>query len=145
MSRRSSTNEERFLTLVRDFPKMAPLPIYLSIYLYPCRSIQVASKFERFISERNGSTNGTRLEEGGKKRKKDRESVPYGEKVSRVQLTPGENRYRESRKRVRAVRRKIGEALLPNREERGSPRLIAFSPSARGRDTRRGSRTMGNK
>lgn len=79
------------------------------------------------------------------KKNKDRESVPYGEKVSRVQLTPGENRYRESRKRVRAVRRKIGEALPPNREERGSPRLIAFSPSARGRDTRRGSRTMGNK
>lgn len=141
MSRRSSTNEERFLTLVQDFPKMAPLPIYLSIYLSTRVVRSVPGSFVRNDSSPSGMDLRTRLEGG--KGKKER-SLPYGEKVSPGSINAGENRYRESRKRVRAVRRKIGEALPPNREERLSPRLIAFSPSARGRDTR-GSRTMGNK
>lgn len=143
MSRRSSTNEERFLTLVQDFPKMAPLPIYLSIYL----STRVVRSVPGSLVRNDSSPSGMDLRTGnafGKEKRKDRESLPYGEKVSPGSINAGENRYRESRKRVRAVRRKIGEALPPNREERLSPRLIAFSPSARGRDTR-GSRTMGNK
>ena len=114
MSRRSSTNEERFLTLVQDFPKMAP-PIYLSIYPFvsfdPC---QVASSFERLISERNGSTTRMRKEGGEKERTKRKIENPYeGGKRIPGSINAGENRYRESRKRVRAVRRKIGEALFP--------------------------------
>lgn len=132
-----------FLHWFKIFQRWLPYPsTYLSIYLPvsfdPCQvaSFETIHLRAEWIYER-----GTRLEGG--KGKKER-SLPYGEKVSPSSINAGENRYRESRKRVRAVRRKIGEALPPNREERLSPRLIAFSPSARGRDTR-GSRTMGNK
>lgn len=133
MSRRSSTNEERFLTLVQDFPKMAP-PIYLSIYPFvsfdPC---QVASSFERLISERNGSTTRMR-KEGGEKERKERSRIPMKEeRESRVQLTPGRIAIENLENVSELSEGKLARlSSPPNREEeRLSPRLIAFSPCAR--------------
>lgn len=115
MSRRSSTNEERFLTLVQDFPKMAPLPIYLSIYLSTRVVRSVPGSLVRNDSSPSGMDLRTRLEGG--KGKKER-SLPYGEKVSPGSINAGEN--------------------LENVSELSEGKLARLFPLIARRDSRRG-------